>query len=396
MRILQINSVCGVGSTGRIATDLYNVLENQGHECKIAYGRGNAPEGINSIKIGFAFDNYYHVFKTRVFDKHGFGSVNATKKFIEEVKKYDPDIIHLHNIHGYYINIEILFNYLKEANKPVVWTLHDCWPFTGHCSYFDYVGCEKWKYGCSNCDQKEQYPSSKLIDNSEWNYENKKRLFTSVKNMTIITPSKWLSNLVKKSFLGKYPVEVINNGIDLDVFKPTESDFRKKYNLSDKFIILGVASVWGERKGLKYFIELSEKLSDEYKIVIVGVDEKQKKSIPKDIISICRTNNAKELAEIYTSADVFVNPTLEDNFPTTNLEALACGTPVITFNTGGSIECINKNTGKIVEKDDINGLVKAIKNLKVDRLECINKAKLFFNKNKKFEEYVSLYGGVIR
>ena len=396
MRILQINSVCGVGSTGRIATDLYNVLENQGHECKIAYGRGNAPEGINSIKIGFAFDNYYHVFKTRVFDKHGFGSVNATKKFIEEVKKYDPDIIHLHNIHGYYINIEILFNYLKEANKPVIWTLHDCWPFTGHCSYFDYVACEKWKYGCSNCEQKGQYPSSKLRDNSEWNYENKKRLFTSVKNMTIITPSKWLSNLVKKSFLGKYPVEVINNGIDLDVFKPTESDFRKKYNLSDKFIILGVASVWGERKGLKYFIELSEKLSDEYKIVIVGVDEKQKKSIPKDIISICRTNNAKELAEIYTSADVFVNPTLEDNFPTTNLEALACGTPVITFNTGGSIECINKNTGKIVEKDDINGLVKAIKNLKVDRLECINKARLFFNKNKKFEEYISLYGGVIR
>ena len=396
MRILQINSVCGVGSTGRIATDLYNVLENQGHECKIAYGRGNAPEGINSIKIGFAFDNYYHVFKTRVFDKHGFGSVNATKKFIEEVKKYDPDIIHLHNIHGYYINIEILFNYLKEANKPVIWTLHDCWPFTGHCSYFDYVACEKWKYGCSNCEQKGQYPSSKLRDNSEWNYENKKRLFTSVKNMTIITPSKWLSNLVKKSFLGKYPVEVINNGIDLDVFKPTESDFRKKYNLSDKFIILGVASVWGERKGLKYFIELSEKLSDEYKIVIVGVDEKQKKSIPKDIISICRTNNAKELAEIYTSSDVFVNPTLEDNFPTTNLEALACGTPVITFNTGGSIECINKNTGKIVEKDDINGLVKAIKNLKVDRLECINKARLFFNKNKKFEEYISLYGGVIR
>ena len=396
MRILQINSVCGVGSTGRIATDLYNVLENQGHECKIAYGRGNAPEGINSIKIGFAFDNYYHVFKTRVFDKHGFGSVNATKKFIEEVKKYDPDIIHLHNIHGYYINIEILFNYLKEANKPVIWTLHDCWPFTGHCSYFDYVACEKWKYGCSNCEQKGQYPSSKLRDNSEWNYENKKRLFTSVKNMTIITPSKWLSNLVKKSFLGKYPVEVINNGIDLDVFKPTESDFSKKYNINDKFIILGVASVWGERKGIKYFIELSEKLSDEYKIVIVGVDEKQKKSIPKDIISICRTNNAKELAEIYTSSDVFVNPTLEDNFPTTNLEALACGTPVITFNTGGSIECINKNTGKIVEKDDINGLVKAIKNLKVDRLECINKARLFFNKNKKFEEYISLYGGVIR
>lgn len=396
MKVLQINSVCGVGSTGRIATDLYKVLEEQGHECKIAYGRGTAPEGIDSIKIGFNLDNYFHVFKTRVFDKHGFGSANATKKFIEEVKEYNPDIIHLHNIHGYYINIEILFNYLKKANKPVVWTLHDCWAFTGHCSHFDYIGCDKWKNGCNNCEQKEQYPSSKLRDNSEWNYEKKKELFTSIKNMTIITPSKWLANLVKESFLGKYPVEVINNGIDLDVFKPTESDFRERYDLNDKFIILGVTSVWGERKGLKYFIELSKKLNDKYKIVIVGVNEKQKKSIPKDIISISRTNDVKELAEIYTSADVFVNPTLEDNFPTTNLESLACGTPVITFNTGGSIECINENTGSIVEKDDINGLVKAIKNLKIDQLECISKAKTFFNKNKKFEEYISLYGGVIR
>ena len=190
MKVLQINSVCGVGSTGRIATDLYKVLEEQGHKCKIAYGRGTAPEGIDSIKIGSNLDNYYHVFKTRVFDKHGFGSVNATKKFIEEVKDYDPDIIHLHNIHGYYINIEILFNYLKEANKPVIWTLHDCWAFTGHCSYFDYVGCNKWKSGCYNCEQKGEYPSSKVLDNSKLNYEKKKELFTSVKNMTIVTPSK--------------------------------------------------------------------------------------------------------------------------------------------------------------------------------------------------------------
>lgn len=396
MKILQINSVCGVGSTGRIAANLYKILENQGHECKIAYGRGSAPDDINSIKIGSNLDTYYHIFKTRVFDKHGFESVNATKKFIEEVKEYDPDIIHLHNIHGYYINIEILFNYLKEANKPVVWTLHDCWAFTGHCSYFDYVGCNKWKNGCYNCEQKGEYPSSKILDKSKWNYEKKKELFTSVKNMTIVTPSKWLADLVKESFLGKYRVEVINNGIDLDIFKPTKSDFRKKYNLEDKFIILGVASDWTNRKGLNYFIELSKVLEDKYKIVIIGVDNNKKNKLPSNIISINRTNDAKELAEIYTSADVFINPTLEDNFPTTNIEALACGTPVITFNTGGSVESVDENTGKVVEKYDVNGLVKAIKTLKVDRLECLNKAKLFFNKNKKFEEYVSLYGGVIR
>ena len=393
MKVLQINSVCGVGSTGRIATDLYKVLEEQGHKCKIAYGRGTAPEGIDSIKIGSNLDNYYHVFKTRVFDKHGFGSVNATKKFIEEVKDYDPDIIHLHNIHGYYINIEILFNYLKEANKPVIWTLHDCWAFTGHCSYFDYVGCNKWKSGCYNCEQKGEYPSSKDLDNSKLNYEKKKELFTSVKNMTIVTPSKWLANLVKESFLGKYPVEVINNGIDLDVFKPTESDFREKHNLENKFIILGVASVWSERKGLKYFIQLSERLDDKYQIIIVGVSEKQKKNLPKHIIGITKTNDTRELAEIYTSSDIFFNPTLEDNFPTTNLESLACGTPIITFNTGGSVECINSKVGYIIGKGDINNTIRVINNY-FDSKECIKKSKEY-NKSERYNDYIKLYEFII-
>ena len=391
MKVLQINSVCGFGSTGRIATDLYKVLEEQGHECKIAYGRGTSPEGIDSIKIGSNLDNYFHVFKTRVFDKHGFGSVSATKKFIEEVKEYDPDIIHLHNIHGYYINIEILFNYLKEANKPVVWTLHDCWTFTGHCSYFDYVGCDKWKSGCNNCIQKNEYPSSNFMDNSQFNYEKKKELFTSIKNMTIVTPSKWLANLVKESFLGKYPVEVINNGIDLDVFKPTESDFREKYNLQDKFIVLGVANIWGERKGLRNFIELSKELSDDYKIVVVGVNEKQKRELPENILAITRTNNVRELADIYTSSEVFVNPTLEDNFPTTNLESLACGTPVITFNTGGSPECIDNETGYTVEKCNTEEIQFYLNNIEdIYSNKCIERAKLY-DKNVRYNDYINLY-----
>ena len=399
MRILQINSVCGVGSTGRIATDLYKVLEEQGYECKIAYGRGNAPEGIDSIKIGSNLDNYAHVFKTRLLDKHGLGSLSATKTSIKQVKQYNPDLIHLHNIHGYYINIEILFNYLKEANKPVIWTLHDCWAFTGHCAYFDYIGCDKWKNGCGKCPQKQGYPTSNVFDNSKFNYEKKRELFTSVKNMTIVTPSKWLANLVKESFLGKYPVEVINNGIDLNVFKPTESNFRERYNLQEKFIVLGVASVWEERKGLKYFIELSEKLSDDYKIVIVGVNEKQKKELSENILAITRTNNVKELVEIYTAADVFVNPTLEDNFPTTNLEALACGTFVVTFNTGGSVESIDCRTGKIVRKKNMKELVEAIISIydtekETVHLLCKERVDNLFNKEYKFKEYLKLYYGM--
>lgn len=400
MKILQINTVCGFGSTGRIATELYKVLEKQGHECNIAYGRREAPEGIDSIKIGSKLDSYIHILKTRVFDKHGFGSVNATKKFIEEVKEYNPDIIHLHNIHGDYINIEILFNYIKEANKPVVWTLHDCWAFTGHCAYFDYVGCDKWKGGCNNCPQKNSYPSSKLIDNSKFNYKKKKELFTSVKNMTIVTPSKWLANLVKESFLGKYHVEVINNGIDLEVFKPTESNFREKYNIEDKFIILGVASGWEERKGLNYFVELSKMLSKEYQIVIVGLNEKQKKELPQEIIAITRTNNVRELAEIYSSADIFVNPTLEENFPTTNLEALACGTPIITFDTGGSPECIDEYTGIVMNNRDISELMDIIININInfsfDGEHCINRVHKNYDKDFKFNEYILLYENVFK
>lgn len=392
MKVLQINSVCGVGSTGRIATDLYKVLEEQGHECVIAYGRGTAPEGIKTIKIGTDFDNYMHVAKTRLFDKHGFGSTKATKEFIKKVKEYDPDVIHLHNIHGYYINIEILFNYLKEADKKVIWTLHDCWAFTGHCSHFDYISCDKWKSECVKCPQKKEYPSSNLLDNSNLNYKKKKELFTSVKDITIITPSQWLAKLVKDSFLGKYEVQVINNGIDLNLFKPTKSDFREKYGLEDKKIILGVASVWSERKGFNTFIELSENLDDSFKIVLVGVNKKQKKMLPKNIIGINKTNNAKELAEIYTVADMFINPTLEDTFPTTNLEALACSTPVVTFNTGGSIECIDDKCGIIIKDNNKLNLINKIKNVKKDDYfkACLFKAKLY-EKFEKYNEYLKIY-----
>lgn len=363
MKVLQINSVCGVGSTGRIATDLYKILEEQGHECVIAYGRGTAPEGIKTIKIGTNFDNYMHVAKTRLLDKHGFGSTRATKEFIKKVEEYDPDVIHLHNIHGYYINIEILFDYLKRVNKKVVWTLHDCWTFTGHCAYFDYVGCSKWKIGCKKCPQKKQYPNSIFIDSSESNFERKKEVFTGVKDLTIVTPSKWLAGLVKESYLAEYKVEVINNGINLDVFKPTESDFRKRYGLEDKFIVLGVASVWDRRKGLKYLVEISEELDNSYKVVVVGVTERQRKRLPKNIIGITNTTNVQELVKIYSAADIFVNPTLEDNYPTTNIEAMACGTPIITFKTGGSDECCNYGVGYSVDKEDINKVINLIKKL---------------------------------
>lgn len=393
MKILQVNSVCGVGSTGRIATDIYKVLEEQGHECCIAYGRGTAPEGIKTIKIGSNIDNYIHVAKTRLLDKHGFASKRATEEFVKKAEEFNPDVIHLHNIHGYYLNIEILFKFLKKFNKPVIWTLHDSWAFTGHCAYFEYCGCEKWRTGCEKCEQKKTYPISNLMDNSKWNFTKKKELFTSVEDLTIITPSKWLAELTKESFLAKYPVKVINNGIDLEVFKPTANNIKNENNIEDKFLVLGVASVWEERKGLQDFFKLNEVLDDSFKIAIVGVNEKQKLELPSNFIGITRTNSVEELAKLYTAADVFVNPTYEDNFPTTNLEALACGTQIITYNTGGSVESVNDNCGIVVEKGEIGKLKAAIEALRIKpkASEACVKESIKYDKRARYNDYLQVY-----
>ncbi|MGU8513239.1 glycosyltransferase [Clostridium perfringens] len=394
MKVLQINSVCGVGSTGRIATDLYKVLEEQGHECVIAYGRGTAPEGIKTIKIGTDFDNYMHVAKTRLFDKHGFGSTKATKEFIKKVKEYNPDVIHLHNIHGYYINIEILFNYLKEANKKVIWTLHDCWAFTGHCSHFDYVECNKWMYKCNRCKQKKEYPSSLLFDMSAYNYEMKKRFFTNVKNLTIITPSKWLESKVKESFLSGYKTKVISNGIDLNVFKFTKNNFKENNNIEDKKIVLSVSSIWNEKKGIRDLLELSEQLTDDYKMVVVGLDKNQISKLPNNIIKMHKTNNLKELVEVYSAADVFVNLSVEETMGLVTIEAIACGTPSIVYNSTATPETIDDNVGIVVDKNDIRGIKDAIERITEDKVYNLNKCYNFaknFDKNIKYKEYINLY-----
>jgi len=396
MKVLQINTTCGRGSTGRIAVDIHNLLLEQGHESVIAYGRGEPLNCDNTIKIGSKIDFYNHVLKTRLLDMHCFGSKKATEDFVDEVKNYNPDIIHLHNIHGYYLNIEILFNFLEKFNKPIVWTLHDCWAFTGHCVYFDYVGCHKWKTHCEKCPAKKSYPKGIFIDNSYNNYDKKRILFRSLDKLTLVTPSEWLAKLVKRSFLREYPVKVINNGIDLNVFKPTPSDFRKTYNLENKFIILGVANKWEKRKGFEYFIELSKLIGPDEAIVMVGLSKNQLKQLPKNITGITRTDNVQELAEIYTSANVFFNPTLEEVMGLTNVEAQACGTPVITFNTGGSVETIDDTTGFIVEKGNLEEAIKKMRKIESEGKEkysesCIKRANKYYNKNDKFQEYIELY-----
>lgn len=367
MKYLMINVVCGVLSTGRICTDLAIELESKGYDVKIAYGREEVPMESQkyAVRIGNNIDIGLHLLKTRLFDGSGFGSKRATKKFIKWVEWWNPDVIHLHNLHGYYINIEVLFEYLRSLNgsKKIIWTLHDCWPFTGHCNHFTAAKCDRWKSCCYRCPQKKEYPGSILLDKSKKNWELKKRLCSGIANMSLVTPSKWLANLVRLSFLGEYPIEVQHNTVNNDIFKPTKSNFRKQYGLEEKNIVLGVASSWNERKGLYDLLEISTLLDEKYVVVIVGLNERQIKIIARkyaNILAIERTNNVRELAEIYSAADVFVNPSREETFSMTTLEALSCGTYAIVYKNTACEEVVNEHGIEAINSG-INSLLGEIK-----------------------------------
>ena len=366
LKILQINSVCGVGSTGKIAEDLYWEYKKQGYQCKIAWGRregGHIPTN-DRIQIGSRKDYILHALEARFLDDSGFGSRAATKNFLKEIEAFDPEVIHLHNLHGYYINIDYLFGFLAESKKKIIWTLHDCWPITGHCAHFDYVNCSKWQTKCSSCPLLKHYPKSYFYDRSGINFEVKKRLFTSLSNMVLVPVSYWLSELLDKSFLSDIPKKVIDNGINTNIFKPRSSDIRRKYHLKNKKIVLGVAFDWSERKGLNDWIFLSNTLSKtDYQIVLIGINEKQKQGLPEHIITIPKTDSQEELAQWYSEAFVFVNPTYDDNFPSVNLEAQECATPVITYDTGGSVESVPREN--VVPKGDVQGILNKIEGKKL-------------------------------
>jgi len=351
MKYLFINSVAGYGSTGRIVAEKCRELMAQGHECRIAYGRIKVGcDDIPTMTIGTPLDFKLHGVRSRILDDHGFGSKAATRRFLDEVRRYDPDVIWLHNIHGYYIHIGLLFDYLRTCGKKIYWTLHDCWALTGHCSHFDYIGCDRWKTGCHDCPQKREYPASLLWDNSAGNYAAKKQLFSGIPDMTIITVSHWLECRVKQSILKEYPVEVVYNRIDTGVFKPTESDLRVRYRLEDKKIILGAASVWTQRKGLDDFVALSQLLDDRFKIVLVGLTAEQAASMPETILCLPRTNSMEELAQLYTAADLYVCPSVEETFGMTVAEARCCGTDAVVYKGTACEEVVGLYGGTAVDR----------------------------------------------
>lgn len=392
MKTVQINATCGAGSTGKICSAVASLLDHNNVENYIFYssGKSSDPHGKKYLS---KWNVKRQALCSRVFGNYGFNTLFATKRLLKKLDEISPDIVHLHNLHGHNVNLTLLFRYFKKHPEiKIFWTFHDCWAFTGYCTNFIVEKCDKWINGCRDCPQRRRY--SWFFDRSSTLYNRKKELFTGL-DLTVITPSDWLAELVKQSFLKDYPVKVINNGIDLSVFQPTKSDFREKHNIShEKFIILGVAFDWEFRKGLDVFIELADKLPEDYQIVLVGTNKDVDRQLPNNIISIHRTKNQNELAEIYTAADLFVNPTREENYPTVNMEAIACGTPVLTFRTGGSPEIIDDNCGCVVECDDIKLLINYIIEIKnsnrFDVAGCLERAETF-DANNRFAEYIKLY-----
>lgn len=394
MRIVQINGGAK-GSTGKIMMGIADIARTQGHEVMcaspITTTNRDAGEDCGYYRIGTFNSRRVNVALARITGFNGCFAWFETYKLLKKIDEFKPDIIHLHNLHDSYINLPMLFSYIKKHNVPTVWTLHDCWSFTGQCPHFTIVKCDKWKVGCHNCPQYKEYPAS-LYDNTKKMWQLKKKWFTGVKNMTIVTPSEWLAGLAKESYLKEYPIQVINNGIDLDVFKPTKSDFREKYGISpSECVILGVSFGWNYKKGLDCFVKLRNELNEQYRIVLVGTDSSIDKQLPSGIVSIHRTQNQKELAEVYSAADVFFNPTREEVLGLVNLESLACGTPVVTFNTGGSPECIDEYSGIIVEEgDDIKTVFEKKTYANIMEENCIKRAKQF-KENEVYLKYLNIY-----
>ena len=399
MRIAQINML-HYGSTGKIMLGIADCTRSSGMhaatfspEIYLRNGSMEKPAIDGHSYFGSRWENMLHHFGCRVTSLNGFGSVLGTRRLLKQLEQFRPDIVHLHNLHNGSICLPMLFGYLKKKKIKVVWTLHDCWAMTGKCAHFVTAKCEKWKTGCHHCSQLHAYPAG-CLDTSKFMWKRKQKWFTSIPDMTLAAPSRWLAELAEASFLGKYPVRVIPNGIDLGVFQPTQSNFRKEYGCEGKKIVLGVAFGWGHAKGLDVFIELAKQLPQDYQIVLVGTSEKTDAQLPENIISIHRTQNQQQLAEIYTAADVFVNPTREDTFPTVNMEALACGTPVVTFRTGGSPEIPDETCGTVVDCEDVPAMAAAICQVCQEHIysaqACLARAARF-DRNEKFKEYVALY-----
>lgn len=361
MRVLFVNLVYGVGSTGKIIADIVSLLKKDGSDVRVLYGAGVDSDDACARRTSWRLEYYIHNALSRFTDHAGLYSRAATRRLIREIRAFQPDVIHLHTLHGFYVNYEMLFRFLKKADIPVVWTLHDCWAFTGHCTHFSRIKCTQWQTECRDCQLLRRYPQCYGRGDVRRNFLRKRAAFTGVKNLVIATPSRWLAEQVSQSFLQDYPRLVIPNGIDQTIFRPQPSDLRERYHLDNKKIVLGVASVWSAQKGLPDMLLLADRLGADYQVVLIGLTKQQMAAMPSNVLGLSRTTDQMELAQWYTAADVFVNPTYEDNYPTVNLEAQACGTPVLAYDTGGCPETLTTEDSLLVRQGDLDALEQAVR-----------------------------------
>ena len=400
--------VCGLneGSIGRTAEQLGQLVQSKGWRSFIAYSRVNYGSTSEVYRVDNKFSTLFHALLTRLFDMCGYGSYFATKRLVNVIERERPDLIHMHIIHNYDINLKVLFNYLSTSGIPIVWTQHDCWSYTGHCAYYSNVACEKWKTECHNCPQFNVFPKSWFYDGSKRNYRFKKKVFTSVpqNKMCIVAVSEYVKKDIEQSFLNKYRIKRIYNGIDTDRFLPlkeSNSEVRANYGLGDGILLMGFATAWTERKGISDYYKLRKKLDKRYTIVFVGVDEQLKKTLPEGIIGIENTSSIEELVKLYSTADIVMNLASEESFGKTTPEGMACGTPSIVYNSTASPELVDEKTGIICEKGDIDGVVNAINTvLSWDKEEtirnCRNRVLSLFSMQKNWNEYIELYEEMIK
>ena len=392
MKLLQINATANWGSTGRIAEQIGLKAMEHGWESYIAYGRKSNSSKSNLIRVGSKLNPYMHFAQQFLFDSEGLNSIYPTRQLVKKIKTLNPDIIHLHNIHDHWLNYKILFEYLNTTNTPIIWTQHDCWAFTGGCMHFSSLNCSKWKIECHNCPR-----SKKSIDNSIQQFNLRKHLFTANKNLILVPVSKWLENERKQSFLKDTKISIILNGVDIDTFKPLqETNVRNKYNIGNKFILMGLATAWSIQKGFKDYIELSKYIGDDEVIVLVGLKKEQIKKLPSNVIGIERTSNIQELVELYSTADIILNLSYQETFGLTSAEGFACGTPGVVYNKTASPELIEGEVGFVVEAGNIKQLLEAINTIKNKGKNhystyCRQRAIDYYDKEKCFEKYIKLY-----
>lgn len=377
----------------------------KGWESYVAYSRGRdglRPCQSRLVPVGTKASVALHGVTTRLLDRHGLASSAATRRFVQRIEEIKPDIIHIHNIHGYFLNYKVLFDYLRRCGTPVVWTVHDCWLYTGHCYYYSYVGCDRWQTECHDCPQRGDFPKSLFVDRSRQNFKDKRAAFTSLskEQLTIVPVSDWIAGEMRHSFLSDFPFRVIHNGIDTEVFAPCDTESaRARYGLRAKYILIGVASIWSKEKGFDDFLRLASMLNDGEQLVLVGVTDEDKKRLPRNVVGISRTENVRQLAALYSTATAFVNLTYQDNYPTVNLEAIACGTPVVTYRTGGSVEAVTGDTGLVVPQGDVKVALRAVRNIErrgkqAYAVACRQYAEAHFRKEDRYAEYFDLYDEV--